>query len=146
MKHLWIIFAIVGLISCTVETRLPDIEAVRQEIRTAEKAFASMATLDGVPAAFTHFAADDVVLLRGKRLVKGKAELREYFSAQPFTDVKLNWEPSFVDVAASGDLAYTYGPYTFSAKDSSGQILSDSGYFHTVWKKQPEGQWRFVWD
>lgn len=146
MKHLLIIFAFIALMSCTVEQRLPDIEAVKQEVRTAEKAFASMAAIDGVPAAFAHFAADDAVLLRGKRLVKGKAELREYFSAQPFTEVKLNWKPDFVDVAASGDLAYSYGPYTFSAKDSSGQMISDTGYFHTVWKKQPEGQWRFVWD
>jgi len=146
MKIPGIIITLFTLLSCTVEPRTPDLEAIKQEVRTAEKAFASMAAIDGVPAAFTHFAADDVVMLRGKRLVKGKAELREYFSSQPFSEVKLNWEPDFVDVAASGDLAYTYGSYTFSAKDSSGQVLSDTGYFHTVWKKQPEGHWRFVWD
>lgn len=146
MKNVLIIIALLNFLRCTEGPALPDTQSLKQEVLAAENAFASMAATDGVQAAFAHFAADDAVLLRGKRLVKGKTALREYFSKQPFTEVKLNWKPDFVDVAASGEMAYTYGPYTFSAKDSSGQMISDTGYFHTVWKKQAGGQWRFVWD
>ena len=58
----------------------------------------------------------------------------------------LKWKPDFVDVAASGDLGYTYGHYTYSYIDSTGKAAEDKGIFHTVWKRQPDGNWRFVWD
>ena len=61
-------------------------------------------------------------------------------------DEKLIWKPDFVDVSASGDLAYTYGAYTYSYKDSTGAIVEQGGIFHTVWKRQADGGWRFVWD
>jgi ketosteroid isomerase-like protein len=52
----------------------------------------------------------------------------------------------FVDVAASGDLAYTYGQYTISSKDENGKEITKSGVFHTVWKQQSDGSWKYVWD
>ncbi len=145
MKAL-IAFLILGMFhACTYEYT-HDLESIKQEVIAAEKTFATMAAVDGVPLAFSHFAAEDVVMLRGKSLIKGKREMKDYFALQTLTDVKLAWEPTFVDVAASGDMAYTYGPYTFSAKDTSGVMIADTGYFHTVWKRQPTGEWRFVWD
>jgi ketosteroid isomerase-like protein len=60
--------------------------------------------------------------------------------------VSLKWTPDFIDVAASCDLGYTYGKYTFAVTDSTGKVNESRGYFHTVWKKQKDGNWRFVWD
>lgn len=137
---------IVTVLGCAVQVKSPDKEALKEEVRAAENAFARMAGTDGVAAAFAHFAADDVVLLRGKHLIRGKAAMQEYFNATTLTDIQLGWEPEFVDVANSGELAYTYGPYTFSALDTAGNPVKDNGYFHTVWKKQSDGSWRFVWD
>ena len=121
-------------------------EMLRQEIRDAEHAFAEMAAKEGVSAAFRAFAAEDAVLLRGERLIKGKEEMQAYFAAGTMTDIKLSWRPEFVDVASGGDMAYTYGPYIFSAVDTAGLPVEATGYFHTVWKRQTDGNWKFVWD
>ena len=59
---------------------------------------------------------------------------------------KLEWIPDFVDVSASGDLGYTYGKYTITTIDSIGQTIKRGGIFQTIWKRQPDGRWRFVWD
>jgi len=61
-------------------------------------------------------------------------------------DQQLEWAPDFVDVSSSGDLAYTYGKFTFSFKDSLGNKVENKGIFHTVWKRQSNGEWKFVWD
>ncbi len=118
----------------------------KQEILDQEKAFAKMAADSGLTKAFIYFAADSAVLLRGSRLIKGKAEIRHYFSNSSLKEISLNWSAEFVDVAESADMAYTYGPYTFKALDSLGKTIESTGYFHTVWKKQEDGNWRFVWD
>jgi ketosteroid isomerase-like protein len=49
-------------------------------------------------------------------------------------------------VSACGDLGYTWGSYTFTATDSLGATHRSEGIFHTVWKRQPDGSWKFVWD
>lgn len=36
--------------------------------------------------------------------------------------------------------------YTYSVTDSTGETKSSSGIFHTVWKRQADGTWKFVWD
>jgi len=142
MKYLaFLVFVLT--IACTPQNNR---EMAIKEIEEAEAAFAQMVADSGVAAGFMHFAANDAVMLRNENLVKGKEAFQEYFSHSTLTNVQLAWQPDFVDAAESGELGYTYGTYTFSATDTAGKELSSQGIFHSVWRKQADGQWRFVWD
>jgi len=136
------------LLSCTMNNTSQSIEKWKAEVVATEQQFAQMAKTDGLKNAFLAFAAPNVVIMRNNSLVKGKSEMALYFDKQNIDpeNISLQWQPDFVDVSASGDMAYTYGEYTFSVKDSIGNITQSKGIFHTVWKKQPDGKWRFVWD
>jgi len=139
-----ILLLIVMVASCKFNN--PDLtEQYKNEILETERAFSAMAGTDGVPAAFLHYAAGDAVLNRGG-LIIGKDSIAGWFDKQVMQDVSLVWDPEFVDVAESGDLGYTYGSFVFTSKDSSGNDVESTGVFHTVWKRQPDGEWRFVWD
>jgi ketosteroid isomerase-like protein len=107
-----------------------------------------MAQKEGIPEAFLAYSAEDVVLLRNNTLIIGKEALKEsYSNSESETGkVSLTWKPDFVDVASSGDLGYTYGKYVYTTTDSIGNKNVVEGIFHTVWKKQPDGKWKFVWD
>lgn len=118
----------------------------KEEIRQAEAGFAAMAAQAGIKDAFLAYAAEDAVLNRGGKLIRGRDEIAAYFDSQTLKDVRLEWSPSFIDVAASGDMAYTYGPFTFSAVDTAGVPVELAGHFHTVWKRQADGSWKFVYD
>ena len=113
-----------------------------------ETLFAEMASKEGIPVAFEAFASEEAVLMRNNKLVIGKTELKRYFETQKasLNDVKLSWKPDFVDVSTSGDLGYTYGQYKLTYKDSIGVIQESTGIFHTVWKRQLDNSWKFVWD
>lgn len=76
----------------------------------------------------------------------GKDSILKYYKSRNAGEAQLQWSPNFIDVAESGDLGYTYGTYTFTYRDTSGVIRESRGIFHTVWKRQPDGSWRFVWD
>lgn len=144
MRH-FLFFSILLFISCQPKENI-DQKAMKDQILAAEQAFNDLAADRGVKEAFLAFAAEDAVLNRGGQIIKGKAAIASYFDSQPFDSVRLQWTPDFVDVAASGDLGYTYGPFTFQAIDSSGQSIRSQGFFHTVWKKQADGSWKFVYD
>jgi len=140
-----LVICIIGLAACH-DTSTADLEKTRQEVMAAEKAFNDMAATNGVKAAFLHFADSSAVLNRRGQIVKGKQAISDYFDTWNYSKVSLTWSPDFVDVSKSGDLAYTFGNYAFEATDSSGQSVSDTGVFHTVWRKQADGQWKYVYD
>ncbi len=118
----------------------------REEIISAEKEFAELASQQGVQYAFLTFASDSAVLNRGGKIIKGKDAIQQFFENQTLTDIQLSWAPDFVDVSKSCDMGYTFGKFNFSAIDTSGKEVKAEGVFHTVWKKQDDGSWRFVYD
>ncbi len=127
------------IVSCKAKTGRD-----RESIIGTEREFAIMAEEKGIAEAFFHFAADSAVILRGGKLIKGREAIRDYYDTGLKPGTKLKWTPDFADV--SGDLGYTYGKYIHQVPDSSGNIIESHGMFHTVWKRQPDGSWRFVWD
>lgn len=132
------------LYSCNMKSNKESIAIWKQEIRETEQNFAKMVQEEGIHKAFISFADENAVLMRNNDLVIGKERIDIFYKKQ--TSKNLEWTPDFVDVAGSGDLGYTYGHYIFTHTDSSGSEVINTGVFHTVWKRQPSGIWKFVWD
>lgn len=142
--YYFIVTASLFLFSCNSKTDQKAIEKWKQEIKETELNFAKMAKEEGIEKAFTTYAADDAVLMRNNDLIIGLKNIELFYKGK--TSKSLSWSPDFVDVAKSGDLGYSYGQYTYSYIDSAGNAVEDKGIFHTVWKRQPDGNWKFVWD
>ncbi len=133
------------LFSCKSSSE-QDIERWKKEVFDTEKEFNDMAQEKGLEEAFAHFAADSGVIRRNRKIVKGKAEIRNWYANDFRPNETLTWSPTFIDVSKSGDLAYTYGDFTFTYYDTLGNQKVNKGIFHTVWKRQPDNMWRYVWD
>ncbi len=134
--------------SCNTNMKQDSIEKWKNEITDTEQEFAKMAHDEGIPKAFLTYAAKDVVLHRNNSLIIGIDSLRESYknNKSEFAKLSLTWKPDFVDVSLSGDLGYTYGKYIYTITDSTGKKNVVEGIFHTVWKRQADGKWKFVWD
>ena len=59
---------------------------------------------------------------------------------------RLTWSPVGADIAASGDLGYTWGTFEFHSKDKDGKDVVDQGKYMSVWKKQADGSWKVAVD
>jgi len=116
------------------------------EVFEIERKFAALAAEKGIKEAFLEFAAKDAVINRNNKIYPGKAGITEYYDSQNLKNIKLEWKPDYVDVSASGDMAWTYGNYSFQAESESGEKIEAEGIFHTVWKRQADGSWKYVWD
>ena len=134
------------LISCN-QTPKNNPEKLRNEIASAEAAFEKMASEKGIAEAFWFFADSSAVIKRANdSLIHGKEGIRKFYSADYFKTATVKWSPDFIDVSEDGNLGYTYGKYRWQSTDSSGKINEATGIFHTVWKKQSDGSWKYVWD
>jgi ketosteroid isomerase-like protein len=109
-----------------------------------ELAFAKMSVEQGVRPSFLAFIDDEGILFR-PRAVKGKQWLIE--NPVPASDKRplLTWYPTFADVARAGDLGYTTGPWEYKADIHDAKPVA-WGNFLTVWKRQPDGSWKFAID
>jgi len=103
----------------------------------AERAFAAMGEKKGVKESFLAFIADDGVLFR-----PGPVPGKEWLAGQPNPPILLTWGPSYAEIARSGDLGWTTGPWELTAQGSQKQY----GQFATAWKRQPDGAWKFAVD
>ncbi len=130
------------------EERIPLKEQWENEIRDAENAFSNLAQEKGIADAFLTYADDNAVLMRNNKLIIGKEAIQSDFANKEeiLKSLNLKWAPDFVDVSSSGDMGYTYGEYEMTKTDSLGNSQIETGIFHTVWKRQEDGSWKFVFD
>lgn len=109
-----------------------------------ERAFAKASEEKGTRESFLMFIADDGILFR-PTAVLGKRWLQENPSPPSDKRSVLAWQPIFADMAAAGDMGYTFGPWEFK-QDIKDQKPVAFGHFATIWKKQSDGKWKFAID
>ena len=140
------------LLSCSLfcgcqTSKVDDREKTETAIREAEKDFETMAGEKGIAEAFGYFADSNAVIKRqNDSLIHGKEAIKNYYSADYYKTASVKWSPDFVESSRDGTIAYTYGKYNWQSRDSSGKLNEFKGIFHTVWKKQSDGSWKYVWD
>jgi ketosteroid isomerase-like protein len=104
----------------------------------SERAFSKLSEEKGFKESFLTYIAEDGIMFRPTP-VKGK----EMLAARPDPPIKLVWWPSHAEIARSGDMGWTTGPWERRTQGSD-EVLH--GHFLTVWKKQADGKWRWVID
>ncbi|HLA12071.1 MAG TPA: nuclear transport factor 2 family protein, partial [Pyrinomonadaceae bacterium] len=109
-----------------------------------EKSFAKASFDHGTRESFLSFIAEDGVLFR-PTAVKGKQWLLANPGPSGPKRSLLAWRPVFADISVAGDLGYTTGPWEFKT-DINDEKPVAFGQFITVWRKQPNGAWKFVID
>jgi ketosteroid isomerase-like protein len=133
------------LVFSACKTKEPeDVNTARealQEIQQTDIDFSNFSKEHGLRKAFLQYIDDDGVLMRDNAMPIVGANAIDYIASRNDSSILLTWEPSGGDVAASGDLGYTYGVYEM--KDS---VNVQKGTYVTIWKKQSDGKWKFVLD
>ncbi|MBL7745009.1 MAG: hypothetical protein JNN00_16160 [Chitinophagaceae bacterium] len=131
---------LLALASCS-EKKGANSEAVKQSMMKADIAFSGLSKQKGMKAAFLQYIDTAGVLLRpGHYPIIGK-DAREYLQKTNDSSFTLTWEPSAAEAGAAGDLGFTYGIYTLTTTDT---VIK--GTYVSIWKKQPDGDWRFLLD
>jgi ketosteroid isomerase-like protein len=125
-----------GLVALALAAALPAAAhaADPAPVIAAERAFAADGLALGIKQSFLKHSAPEAILL-----APDPVKAHALYGARP--DAKtppLAWWPLWAGLAASGDLGFTTGPATFDGKPS--------GYYFTVWKRQADGGWKWIYD
>jgi ketosteroid isomerase-like protein len=118
---------------------LADLRGEWNGLVEAEKNFAGTSVAKGTKEAFLSVLNDESVIFR-PRAVPG----RKWFQENPAAPVQLSWQPEFADIATAGDLGYTTGPW--EVRRTPQEPPGAFGHYVTVWRKQPNGEWKVAID
>lgn len=124
--------------------RAADIETLKAELVRTEAEFFQHALEHGFGPGLHAYMAEDAFiansLILGREMQGAKVQA-EAGKARPNV---IRWKPLRADVAASGDLGYTWGV----AESGPGKAgpFKPYGIYVTIWKRQADGKWKFVYD
>ena len=113
--------------------------ATRDAVFAAERAFArSMADRD--LQAFARHVSQEAVFFTMPAPLRGREAVVQHWSRwYTGPQAPFSWEPEQVEVLDSGTLAISSGP----VRDPQGKLVAR---FTSVWRLEPDGQWRVVFD
>jgi ketosteroid isomerase-like protein len=113
--------------------------SLSRQVFAAESSFAaSMARRD--LEAFAAFLSPEAIFFADTTVLRGKAAVVEgwrRFFVGP--DAPFSWKPEVIEVLSSGTLALSSGPV-------HGQSGQEIGTFNSIWRREPDGTWRVVFD
>ena len=142
MRPLLVFVAILGVAGCLPGRSQPDLAAEESAIRAANAAWAKTADPLDVDQMMSFFTDDAIVLSPDAPIAVGKAAIRS--SLPPGFTAK--WDATKIEVARSGEMAYTIGSSEVTVKDANGAPITRKGKWLGIWKKQPDGSWKCAVD
>jgi ketosteroid isomerase-like protein len=111
-----------------------------------EADFMKAAAEKGSQGYMSYYAEDSAELPNGEDAILGKENIAKTMGFLDDKNNRLIWTPVHADMAASGDLGYTYGTYEFQSIGKAGKPTVESGKYVSIWKKQKDGSWKVVMD
>jgi ketosteroid isomerase-like protein len=123
----------------------PDKEPLRRELMRTESEFFHYALDHGFNEAMHAYMAPDGFIANS--LTLGRDVIAQRLAADTSAKLHANvirWRPLRADIAESGDLGYTWGvAESGPAKEGP---FKPYGIYVTIWQRQPDGKWKFVYD
>lgn len=131
--------------SALSDVPMPRTYGALEGLRSADNAFAAMATAIGSGRAFGEFAAETAQIFSAPgELITGPRAISDAFGGDDKSS--LAWYPVAGEVAKSSDLGFTVGNAVFNGRRSGGAPVTRHSKYLTVWKRQRDGSWKYVVD
>ncbi|MCB0428988.1 MAG: hypothetical protein H6585_15320 [Flavobacteriales bacterium] len=131
------------MVACITACTSPASDPVSESatLKQTDLDMSALAAREGFFKALSDYAADDFVKLNdGSMPIIGKAAYIESNGGKPGPK-GITWEPVDARVAASCDLGYTWGNWTYG----TGDTVYYGNYF-TAWRKGEDGHWHVALD
>ena len=162
MKFLALIVFVVFLVACGQDAgieqkgsnvekgtelaqKAPDLKKEKKKLLETDRLFSQTAKEKGFAGAFALFLSEEAQVFQNNfSPIVGKADIVKFMMENARGTI--TWEPYFVEMSASADLGYTLGKYQSTVTSTSGKKTASYGHYVTIWKNQPDGGWKVVFD
>lgn len=126
-------------------TPAADLAAEEQRIRELDEQFVAAAQAGDVEAIRNLYATDGMIAPPNAPQAEGRAAVGEAWQTLlQAPGLQLQFQPTRIEVASAGDMAYDIGTYQLTTEGPEGPV-SDEGKYVVVWVKE-DGDWKVAAD
>jgi ketosteroid isomerase-like protein len=138
-----VVLCLAGCSTASIDTSSESQKLLR---RDAEWSDAASAGKD-VERIVSYWSEDAIVIPQGQPVVEGKTAIRAFVrSSLQIPGFSIHWASNKVTFSPDGKLAYMQGVNTMTVPGANGAVVSLAGRGITIWRLEPDGQWRCVVD
>jgi len=112
-----------------------------EQVVAAERAFAAASLAKGLHESFLDNLAPDAIAF-----LPLPVPARPAHEGKTSASMKLFWGPTWVAISSSGDLALSTGPWKIEHHEKTMFRVPTTGWFVSVWRRQPDGIWKVAVD
>ena len=123
----------------------PTVKPGKMLLFDLEARFAKDVLQRGGAAFADWFAEDGVALGNGAAPLVGRVAIAKSANWDPKV-YQLTWTPTDAQMGPSGDMGYTWGHFEGHSKDTYGNPVTIKGRYMTIWRRQPDGNWKVILD
>ena len=140
-----------SLIACSVSgcketAREPDMGSEAEAIRALDAKWVMAGQSKNVDDWVAFYAEDATVLPPNEPVATSREAIRKsVIELLTLPGLSIDWKPTKIEVARSGEIGYLYGAYSLAWNDG-GKRATDKGKNVEIWKKQPDGRWKCIVD
>ena len=138
----------IALGACTKAANSGSTADITQAIKADEKKWNADFKSKDLEGLLGHYSDDAYFVAPGVKPASGSTQIRKtYADGMSDQNFAITFASDKIDVAGSGDMAYARGRFTEKYTDPKTQkVMTDSGSYLTVYKKQSDGSWKAVED
>jgi len=139
------VFAVI-MAGCSMQPRV-NVALEKAAIRLADANWLAASQARDLERTLPFWSDDATILGPDAPPVAGKDAIRKYVAGAFATPgFSIIWTTEKIEVAQSGDLAYSTGTDRISMTGPDGKTISSDNRAVVIWKKQADGSWRCIVD
>jgi uncharacterized protein (TIGR02246 family) len=154
MQKTWVmgagVFFLALFAGCSAAPPSPAVDLAAEEAKIRDAEATQMKNWNGkdVDKILTFYADDATLMTPGVPAMKGKDAMRPVLKTiVDDPNLKMEFSAQRVEVAKSGDVAFSQGTYQLVVTDpKTKKPVTDKGSYVTAYKKQADGSWKAVSD
>ncbi len=145
MKNQITLLFLLLFITLVAKGQSTNIKIEQEELIKADKAWSLAAKTNDMEKLWSFWENDAIILMSADMTIKGIDQIKG-FTTQARTDpnFEISWEVQGAEVSEKADMGYTFGIGKVQRTSSTGEIISTTKPYLSVWKKQSDGTWKCI--
>ncbi|MFQ5549378.1 MAG: SgcJ/EcaC family oxidoreductase, partial [Woeseia sp.] len=144
MKKYRVIAASLSALVATACAPQADVETEKNAVRELDRQWESATAASGAEGWISFVTEDAVIYPPDGPVVRGREAVGEYMEHLLPPDLSVRWQPDYVEVSGTGDLATMFGTYEITASGAAGDSPVSRGKYGNAWTKKADGGWKVV--
>lgn len=137
--------SLIGILFLTCQNKI-NVEEEKTKLLETDREFSETSVRLGAAEAFRRFLDEDAMQLpAGQKPIRGVENIYQAMNSSG-NGYTLSWEPQEGNVAASGELGYTWSIYKIIGINPDDSRITRHGKYLNVWKKQLDESWKVLID